>query len=168
MENLPYAIGGWNMKWILGISSLVVVILGLPTTHQFLAGYPRMESYEIRPGVLAMPKYADDGELCQVSIEKLHIQKSGVELGVPTMSRETVLKMIDELAPPSERGKAITQLAGFDYIDVINGTADVAAANYQNVSVRIYGSTSAPGDVAVVLDWKRKACASSKSSSPNQ
>src|SRR5437588_534275 len=134
------------MKWMLTISSLVVAILGVPATHQSLANYPRLESYEIRPGVLAMPKYAEDGELCHVSIERLHVQQSGVELGVPTMSRETVLKMIDELAPPSERGKAITQLAGFDYIDVINGTADVAAANYENVSVQIYGSTSAPGD----------------------
>jgi hypothetical protein len=156
------------MKWILGISSLAVVIFGVPATQQFPASYPRVESYEIRPGVLAMPKYADDGELCQVSIEKLHIQQSGVELGVPTMSRETVLKIIDELAPPSERGKAISQLAGHDYIDVINGTADVAAANYQYLSVRIYGSTSSPGDVAVVLDWKRKTCASSKSSTPSQ
>lgn len=156
------------MKWILGISSLVVVILGVPATHQFRASYPSVESYEIRPGVLAMPKYANDGELCQVSIEKLHIQQNGVELGVPTMSRQTVLKMIDELAPPSERGRAISQLAGFDYIDVINGTADVAAANYQNVSVKIYGSTSAPGDVAVVLVWKRKACGSSKSSTTSQ
>ena len=156
------------MKWILGVSSLVVVILGQPATHQLLARYPRMESYEIRPGVLAMPKYAADGELCQVSIERLHIQQSGVELGVPTMSRETVLKMVDELAPPSERGKAISQLAGFDYIDVINGTADVAAANYDNVSVQIYGSTSVPGDVAVVLRWKRKACASSKTSASSE
>jgi hypothetical protein len=155
------------MKWLLGISFLTVV-LGVTATHQFPASYPRLESYEIRPGVLAMPKYADDGELCQVSIERLHVQQGGVELGVPTMSRETVLKMIDELAPPSERGKAITQLAGFDYIDVINGTDDVAAANYENVSVQIYGSTSVLGDVAVVLRWKRKGCASSKSSTPGQ
>ena len=158
--------GDSDMKWILGISCIVVVILAVPAPHQFPTGYRRLEVYEIRPGVLAMPKYADDGELCQVSIEKLHIQQNVVELGVPTMSRETVLKMIDELAPPSERGKAISQLAGFDYIDVINGTADVSAANYENVLVQIHGSTSAPGDVAVVLDWKRKACASSNISRP--
>jgi hypothetical protein len=88
------------MKWMLVISSLIFVILGVPATYQPLANYPRVESYEIRPGVLAMPKYAEDGELCRVSIEKLHVQQSGVELGVPTMSREIVLKMIEELAPP--------------------------------------------------------------------
>ena len=127
--------GDSDMKWMLGISSLIVVILGVPATHQFRVSYPRVEACEIRPGVLAMPKYADDGALYQISIEKLHIQQNVVELGVPTMSRETVLKMIYELAPPSERGKAISQLAGFDYIDVINGTADVSAANYENVLV---------------------------------
>lgn len=156
------------MKWMLGISCLIVAILGVSATHQFLATYPRVEAYEIRPGVLAMPKYADDGELCQVAIEKLHVQQDVVELGVPTMPRATVLEMIDELAPPSERGKAISQLAGFDYIDVVNGTADISAANYENVLVQIHGSTSASGDVAVVLDWNRKACASSKRSSPSQ
>jgi hypothetical protein len=154
--------GDSAMKWILGISSSVLAVLSVDAAHQLLARYPRVESYEIRPGVLAMPKYAANGEVCQVSIEKPHIQRSSVELGASTMPRELVLAMIDELAPPSERGKAITQLAGFDYIDVINGTADVAAANYENVSVRIYGSTSTPGDVAVILDWKRRACASSK------
>jgi hypothetical protein len=156
------------MKWLLGISFVTLVIVGVSATHQSLASYPRVESCEIRPGVLAMPRYADDGELCQVSIEKLHVQRNGVELGVPTMPRETVLKIIDELAPPSERGKAISQFAGFDYIDVINGTADIAAANYENLSVQIYGSTSASGDVAVVLRWKREACVSSKSSAPSR
>ena len=146
------------MKCMLGISILIVAILGVSATHQALVRYPRVESYEIRPGVLAIPKYAENGEVCQVSIEKLHIQRDGVELGASTMSRELVLEMIDELAPPSERGKAITQLAGFDYIDVINGTADVAAANYENVSVQIYGSTSTPGDAAVILSWKKKPC----------
>lgn len=154
------------MKWILGISSLVLAVLTVPVAHQVLVRYPRVESYEIRPGVLAIPKYAENGEVCQVSIEKLHIQQDGVELGASTMSRELVLEMIDELAPPSERGKAMTQLAGFDYIDIINGTADVAAANYENVSVQIYGSTSAPEDVAVILDWKRRACASAKMPTP--
>jgi hypothetical protein len=148
------------MKWILGISSLFVVVGGY-ITHPSLARYPRVESYEIRPGILAMPKYAENGEVCQVSIEKLHIQPKGVDLGPSTMPRELVLEMIDELAPPSERGKAITQLAGFDYIDVINGTTDVAAANYENVSVQIYGTTTTHGDIAVILDWKGKACASS-------
>lgn len=147
------------MKWLLGVLLITIGTFAARTTHQFPASYPRVESYEIRPGVLAMPKYADDGELCQVSIEKLHVQQSSVELGAPTMSREIVLKIVDELAPPSERGRAISQIGGFDYIDVINGTVDIAAANYENVSVQIYGSTSVHGDVAVVLHWKRKNCA---------
>jgi hypothetical protein len=111
-------------------------------------------------------KYAENGEVCQVSIEKLHIQQDGVELGASTMPRKLVLEMIDELAPPSMRGQATVQLAGSDYISVTSGSADIEAANYQNLSAQIYTTTSAPGDIAVVLQWKRKACESPKTSKP--
>lgn len=149
------------MKWILAASSLMLVALNVNSGQQFESRYARVESYEIRPGVLAMPKYAKDGTLCQVSIEKLRVQPDAVDLGASTMPRNLVLEMVDELAPPSERGSATVQLAGFDYIDIIDGSVDIATANYRNVSVQIYKTTSVPGDMAAVLQWNREACGTS-------
>jgi hypothetical protein len=113
----------------------------------------RVESYEIRPGVLATPAYSKNGALCEVSIEKRHVQRDTVDLG-STIPRKVVLEMIDELAPPSERGKATVQLGGLDYMDVISGSMAIATAEYQNVSVRIFRTRSESGDTAVVLKWK--------------
>jgi len=146
------------MKWIFGVSSLVIAVLGMHSAQELRSRYTRVESYEIRPGVLAMPKYAKDGTICQISIEKLHVQSDSVELGTPTMSHELVLEMIDELAPQSVRGNALTHFAGLDYVDEINGLTDVAVANYESISVRIFRLRSDDGDIAAILQWKRKQC----------
>jgi hypothetical protein len=154
------------MKWILGVSSLIFAAFGVHSTQEFLSRYARVEFYEIRPGVLAMPQYAADGEVCQLALEKRRIRSDGIDLGTSTMPRELVLEMIDELAPRSERGKAVIQLAGRDYMDVISGSTVTAVADYENVSVQIFRTTSANGDIAVLLNWKRDACASPKISKP--
>ena len=145
------------MKWILGFLSLVFGAFSVYPDREFQSRYPRVESYEIRPGVLATPKYARDGALCEVAIEKRHVHGDLVDLG-STLPRELALQMIDELVPQSERGKATIQLAGTDYIDVMDGQTTVTMANYQNVSIQIFRTRSDSGDVAVIVKWKN-ACA---------
>lgn len=157
-----------DMKWILGVTSLVFI--SLPVVHparDFESRYPRFESYQIRPGVFATPRYAETGILCAVSIEKRHVQGDTVDLG-STIQHKVALEIIDELAPPSERGKATMQLAGHDYIDLINGSSTVSIAEYENVSVQIHGtSTHATitdsGDLAVILTWKNICSSANRS-----
>ena len=149
------------MKRFRGMMSLVCLIGSVPSEHDFRSRYPRLESYEIRPGVLVMPKYAKDGTVCELSIEKLHVQGDTVDLG-SSMSQESVMNMIDELAPAAERGKAIIQTGGFDYITNGFGRMAITSAEYENVSIHIYGTRSSPisGNVAVILHWKAKTCGS--------
>jgi hypothetical protein len=148
------------MKWILAISFLTLIAPGTNPAQAPRLRYPRFESYEIRPGVLATPKYAGRGGLCEIFIEKRHLQGDTVELE-PTMPRELVLEMIDELVPRSERGKATMQLAGFDYIDQIDGATTITFAEYERVSIQIYRATSGTGDTAAIVKWKN-ACGSSQ------
>jgi hypothetical protein len=115
-----------------------------------------VESYEIRPGVLATPKYARNGALCQISIEKRHVQDASVDLG-STIPHKLSLEMIEELAPPSERGRADLQFAGSDYIYAGSGSMEIATADYKNILVQIFKTRSDPGDTAVILKWKN-AC----------
>lgn len=147
-----------KMKSISGILPLALVLVGTHSAQEFQFRYTRVDSYEVRPGILAMPKYAKDGTVCQVSIEKMHVQPDAIEVGEVTMPHQLVLELIDELAPPAERGEAVKQLGGLDYIDEINGSTDVAIASYQNISVQIFRLRSEPGDAAVILQWKRKPC----------
>ena len=144
------------MKWILRLSSFAFVGLGMYAAPG-LQRYARVESYEIRPGILATPGYSSDGTLCEISVEKRHVQRDTVELG-STVPRKLALEMIDELAPPSERGKPTIKLANQEYIDEINGSTVITIATYENISVQIFRATSDPGDVAVILKWKNAKC----------
>jgi len=144
------------MRWGFGVLSLIVIGGTVHSPQEFRSRYHLVESYEIRPGVLATPTYAESGMLCEVSIEKRHVNGDTVDLG-STIPRKESLEIIDELAPPYERGKAIIQWGGFDYIDEISGSMAVATADYQDVSVQIFRTRSDPGDTAVILKWKN-AC----------
>jgi hypothetical protein len=150
------------MKLALGACALIFVAGIAHPDRDFNTRYNRVESYEIRPGTFATPSYTDSGALCEVSIEKRHVQGGKVDLS-STLSRKVVLGIIDELAPSYERGKATMQLAGSDYIDVINGSSDVAMADYDNVSIQIFGNRSDSGDIAAIIKWKN-VCASSQKS----
>lgn len=146
------------MRWILGISSLVFVALGVNPAQKFEARYNRVESYEIRPNILATPSYTDNGLLCKVSIEKRHVQADVVDISA-TIPRKVSMEIIDELAPPLERGPRNPRSGPFDY-EVGNGSTEVMTIEYENASVQIYSERSNYGDTAIVLTWD-KNCGSS-------
>jgi hypothetical protein len=81
------------MKWVLAISSLALVAINSYPARDLQSRYSRVESYEIRPGLLATPAYSKNGALCEVSIEKRHVQRNTVDLG-STIPRKVVLEMI--------------------------------------------------------------------------
>lgn len=151
------------MKWILGFACLIFTGLPLSQAPHFQSRYPRIDSYEIRPGILVTP-VSMKGTLCQVSFEQRHVQKDAVHMQ-STMPRELVLEIIDELAPPDVRGKPLWQVAGFDYMDSISGSTAVSIANYKNVTVQIYKTRSESGDVATIIEWKH-ACQPAKEAEP--
>jgi hypothetical protein len=54
---------------------VVVAMFLLPTVnpaHEKFAKYKAVEAYEIRPGILMMPRYSADGQVCEIGLEKLH------------------------------------------------------------------------------------------------
>jgi hypothetical protein len=73
-----------------------------------------------------------------------------------TIPREIVLELIDELAPPAERGKSTREPGSFDY-DFISGSMVVTPIDYENVSIQIHRTRPGFGDKAVILRWKN-AC----------
>lgn len=146
------------MKWILGAATLLFVTNTVNPTQELQSRYRRVESYEIRPGVLATPKYSG-GTLCEIFIEKRHLQGDTVELG-PTMPHEMVLQMIDEVVPLTERGRPVMQLAGSDYIDTKEGQIETEFAAYEKVLIEIFKATSDSGDTAAMITWKN-VCGSS-------
>lgn len=121
--------------------------------------YKRVETYEIRPGILIMPRYADNGQVCEIAIEKSHYAPTTIDMD-STLPREDFIQIVDELVPPGDRGRAAIEFTE-DYLSLYNGTSVTTFKEYENISIKIYGRALPKGgvsDVAATISWKKKEC----------
>lgn len=132
---------------------------GSPQNAKF-SKYKAVQAYEIRPGILMMPKYAEDGEVCEITLQTTNAFSDTINL-TPTLPRKTVLELVDELAPVDGRGPR-TMDFGRDYVSQHSGESVTTFAEWENVAVNIYGRASArcgAGDVVAEIKWKKRTCA---------
>lgn len=115
-----------------------------------------VRAYEIRPGVLVMPKYSRAGQLCQAAIQRDHYTNGVVDLD-STLSREAVLQIFDRLAPSDKRGPLVMG-APFARLSIYGGGAVTTFLDYKNVSLDMSRSASSPGYVVAVITWKNRGC----------
>ena len=120
------------------------------------------QSYEIRPGIFMTVKYNADGQVCAMSVEKHHIQASGIISVEPQtiISAAEVKEIIEELVPVNQRGAKI----GFGHIS-ISGSGGTETDEYENVYSTTYFQVSSSkkaivnyGTVAIVITWKNRSC----------
>jgi len=84
------------------IASVVVAMLLLITSNpgrERFAKYKAVEAYEIRPGILMMPKYSTDGQICEIGLEKLHYSPDMIRLD-SSLSRKDIDQIFDETYRP--------------------------------------------------------------------
>jgi hypothetical protein len=118
--------------------------------------YKRVEAYEVRPGILMMPRYSASGQVCMVVVQKDHYVNGEAVLD-STLPREVVTQIFDELVPPSERGPLTTNKE-FDRLSVYTGNSVTSLHDYENVSFDISRLASSPGDIIAVIQWKGRSC----------
>lgn len=148
------------------ISMVVAAMFLLPTTNpdrQKFAKYRSVEAYEIRPGILMMPRYAADGQVCEIGLEKLHYSPEEIRLE-SELSRKEIGQIFEEIVPIVERGpkpKGVLEQGMITF----SGNGMVDDEEYQNVSIRIYSETTPTGSDAVTADelaatltWKNRKC----------
>lgn len=126
--------------------------------------YKVVEAYQIRPGILMMPRYAVEGQVCEIGLEKLHYSPEMIRLD-SDLSRQEISQILDELVPSPERGpKPIGRVE--QGRTTVSGRGMIGDEEYQNVSIRIFGRFS-PADgkdgatldeVAATLTWKNRRC----------
>jgi len=154
----------------------VVLVLSFIGTV-FFAGYPEhenlsrlkhVEAYEVLPGVVALPRYTMDGQICEIGLEKLHHSAGIIRLN-PTLTSAEVDKITDQLVPSSERGSKpkdpLEQGAGS-----FSGKVMETSEEYQNISIHTYreivGTLGKDGismsDItAATIKWKHRTCRAS-------
>lgn len=143
-------------RW-LGLACALVLLSfpARPRNDQF-SKYKRVDAYEVRPGILMMPRYAADGQVCEVAIQRDHYVGEVTELD-STLPRKVVMQIFDELAPPAERGP-LTINKEFARLSIYGGNTVASFLDYKNVSLDISGSASSPGDIVAVIQWKHRTC----------
>jgi hypothetical protein len=124
--------------------------------------YPRVVSYEIHPGILMTPKYAPDGQVCEMVLERRQMVGPDVVFG-SSFSEKEVKKLVDELAPETERGKNMTEFLN----TTVDGGFLITEYNYENVLIRVYGVTRPEPvrNTLIKIIWRKRSCGGSHAKS---
>lgn len=153
------------MSKVISLTFAAVLLLAFTNpSHEKFTKYKTVQAYEIRPGILMMPTYSADGQVCQIGLEKLHYSPEVVRLD-SSLSRKEIDEIFDELVPANERGPRPKDFAR----DLItqSGHSLVTSKDFENVVIQIYGDVSpAAGkrgtitvdEVAATLKWKNQRC----------
>ena len=147
------------MSKIVGLTCTFVFLflVARPHSDKFVK-YKAVEAYEIRPGILMMPRYSNDGRVCEVGLERQHYSPEIIRLD-SELSRKDIDGIFDELVPVDERGPKSKDVLR-DLI-VVAGNSRTASVDYENVEIQIYGSAKPKcneGEVAAVIRWKNRKC----------
>jgi hypothetical protein len=146
---------------ILSAACVLLLLTASPQKNP-MAKYKAVEAYEVRPGILMFPTYSEDGEVCEIGLERRHYSREMIRLD-STLAREDIDAILDELAPANERGpKSQNPL---DSLMLVVGPGRTALEQYENVTVEIEGgaiiNSKKKGtfdDVAAVIIWKHRKC----------
>lgn len=139
--------------------AIVALVFASSDSGQRFAKYKAVKAYETGSGILVLPRYSNDGQLCEVTLEKQHYSGGTVDLG-SALSHDKVIEVVNLIAPASERGKS-TMPFGTEYLSKYDGNSFTTFANYEAVSIEIYGRSSPPfdaGDVAATIRWNKLVC----------
>jgi hypothetical protein len=142
---------------------MLITLNATTTSQQQFAKYRKIEAYEVRPGIIMMPKYTADGEVCEIGLERLLYSADLVRVS-SNLSRGEINQILDELVPAGERGERLTDSA---YNQIVqSGNSLVTNIGYEKVSIRIYGvmspshrknETTVSEHVATVK-WNNRMC----------
>jgi hypothetical protein len=124
--------------------------------------YRRIEAYEIRPGILMMPRYTAVHEVCEIGLERLQYSPTLIRVS-SALSREEIFEALDELVPAVERGKPSKDT---DNLITLGGLSQTTNIEYENVSIQIYGAPLPSkhkneitvNEVVATVKWKHRIC----------
>jgi hypothetical protein len=148
------------------ISVVLTVALLSPSfdyTHEDFAKYKAVEAYEVRPGILMMPRYSADGHVCEIGLEPQHYLPELIRLD-SDLSQSEIDQLLERVVPETERGPKAMNPTGA--LITRSGSALTTNIDFERVSVQIYDRViSQPKkkeiiteNVAVVIKWKGREC----------
>jgi hypothetical protein len=150
------------MAKLLGLICALLLFLTPSPQKNTIAKYKAVEAYEVRPGILMFPRYSEDGQVCEIGLERRHYSPEKVTL-YSTLSHEEIDAIVNELAPASERGPRSQN--PLDDLMLVGGHGMTTFEKYENVTVEIESAVIANSknkntvdNVAAIIQWKHRKC----------
>lgn len=132
---------------------LVATALG-QTSADLSARYPQIAAYKVHPDVEMTARFSGDGQVCEMTLEKIAETDSRVILGA-SFSLEELRTLVDDLVPEDLRGPNLTKGRFNGSIEGISFTTEYT---YENVLVRAYGIRGAAGYQVIIITWPKRPC----------
>jgi hypothetical protein len=152
------------MLKMIGLACTSVLLLSFTGAQvSRFSGYKVVEAYEIRPGILMMPRYSDNGQVCEIGLERRHYSPEQIRL-YSSLSRKEIDQLFEELVPVNERGRRSKDFGG--NLITQSGHSITTNMDFENVSIQIFGQelrASSPGEIAeddivATVHWKNRKC----------
>jgi hypothetical protein len=143
----------------------MILSVGVPGFSQTTVDFDKMygspvKEYEVRPGILMMAMYSDNGQVCKMYVERRHFSETVFDQRL-YLPQEKINELIDQLVPAALRGGK----AKGDGFSRITGQLSEQVYDYESVSITVLASTASGdcnGGTALIIKWKNRACSSSR------
>lgn len=145
------------------LACFLLLMLPIPaqTADQLAQEYRPVVAFEARPGILLVPRFADNGEVCEIKLERVQSLENQAENDAEKSSR-TFKVLVDEIAPPNERGR---EARYFLPDSEVIGESSRIVRDFDNVVIEEDGTISS-GLEMVAIRWKWRTCAATRNTSP--
>jgi len=150
------------------IAIAIFLISFVPVVHGQSAAdlaqrFPHHEVYEVEPGVVMSAKFASNGLVCEMQVQKAHFNKDFADPsdGIDLDKMDT---LVDRLVPASERGDK-DQVLGSSLFHQ-QGTVMVKIDQYANITVQVFWNVKehkksvqqSNGSAVLVIKWRHRSC----------
>ncbi len=142
------------------VLTLGVAALG-QTSADLDAKYSHVTAYKVRPDVLMTARFAADGQVCDMTLEKRQRTDTRIVFGDSSFSDTEARSLMDDLVPENERGRNLTRALN----EAVDGDFITTNFTYENVLFRVYGilrPKDAAGDKVIIITWPKRPCAESQ------
>jgi hypothetical protein len=145
---------------------IAMMTLGAKPQNEMFSKYKAVEAYEIEPGILAMPKYSSDGQVCEIGLEKRLYSPESVRLET-NFSDQEIDHLVDDLVPSDMRGpKSGGFEAGRKQTIITNISYSEIVADYANVTVQAEGyfsfvpkqKVATQNNPVIIIRWNNRKC----------
>ena len=139
------------------------------TSADLSAKYSHFTAYKIGPYLLMTPKFAADGQVCEMAIEKRHLEDNRLKSETLFSSDKEVRDVGESIVPEKERGPNLTRVLNEEVI----GSDMNVEYTYENVLVRAYGDArpyenpatygngfqiGKGGYAVIIITWPKRPC----------